>query len=209
LASPREKPRCAPSRSGIQRTWRPRSVCRRRRSPCDHCRPPRTVARRGSSRPRTRPDWSVSRWKRTAASASSPCQRRMLRCYSPRAWSRPWCCRVIRLAFRLAADGAACHRLDNSGVGLDPRRIEPADRLPAELRAQLTYPIDAFEIAAAQLLRASGDSSIHAAWIQRPREPFELSVPGGGGGETLWTAVAFESGELTPKQFVGLFAGTV
>src|SRR5205814_2685781 len=36
-----------------------------------------------------------------------------------------------------------------------------------------------------------------------------LSVPGGGGGETLWTAVAFESGELTPKQFVGLFAGTV
>jgi len=87
--------------------------------------------------------------------------------------------------------------------------IEPADRLPAELRAQLAYPIDAFEIAAAQLLRASGDSSIHAAWIQRPREPFQLSVPGGGGGETLWTAVAFESGELTPKQFVGLFAGTV
>jgi len=83
--------------------------------------------------------------------------------------------------------------------------IEPADRLPPDLRAQLAYPVDAFTLAAAQLLRASGDSSSHAAWIMRRREPFQLSAPEG----TLWTATAFESGELTPKHFVGLFAGTV
>ncbi len=85
--------------------------------------------------------------------------------------------------------------------------IERAERLPADLRAQLAYPIDAFNIAAAQLGRASADSSIHAAWIMRPREPFQLNAPGEGG--SLWTGVAFESGELTPKQFVGLFAGTL
>ena len=83
--------------------------------------------------------------------------------------------------------------------------IEPAERLPPDLRTQLAYPADAFQVAVAQLVRASGDSAIQATWIVRPREPFQLGTPGG----TLWMAVAFESGLLTPKRFVGLGAATV
>jgi hypothetical protein len=41
--------------------------------------------------------------------------------------------------------------------------------------------------------------------MPRPREPFQLGAPGGA----IWTAIAFESGLLAPKQFVGLFAGAI
>jgi hypothetical protein len=84
--------------------------------------------------------------------------------------------------------------------------IEPADRLPADLRAQLAYPAETFNLAVAQLLRSSADSTAPAAgWIERPREPFQLGAPGGA----LWTGVAFESGLLIPRQFVGLLAGAI
>jgi hypothetical protein len=83
--------------------------------------------------------------------------------------------------------------------------IEPADRLPADLRAQLAYPLEAFRIAVAELLRVSADSAVQAGWMMRPREPYQLSVPGAG----VWTAVALESGFLTPKRFVGLCAATI
>ena len=83
--------------------------------------------------------------------------------------------------------------------------IEPVDRLPADLRAQLAYPADAFKVAAAQLVRPSADSAAQDGWILRPREPFQLAAPGG----TIWTAVAVESGDLTPKKFVGVFAGAI
>jgi hypothetical protein len=86
--------------------------------------------------------------------------------------------------------------------------IEPADRLPPDLRAQLAYPSETFNVAVAQLLRASADSGGDAtAWTPRPREPFQLGGPPGDGG--LWTAVAFESGLLAPKRFVGLYAATI
>jgi len=86
--------------------------------------------------------------------------------------------------------------------------IEPADRLPTDLRVQLEYPAEAFKIAVAQLLRASADSGGDAAaWSTRPREPFQLGGPPPEGG--LWTAVALESGLLVPKQFVGLYAATM
>ncbi len=83
--------------------------------------------------------------------------------------------------------------------------IEPADRLPADLRAQLAYPADAFKITATQLVRASADSVAQAGWFMRPREPFQLAAPDGA----IWTAVALESGSLTPKKFVGLFAAAI
>lgn len=85
--------------------------------------------------------------------------------------------------------------------------IEPADRLPGDLRAQLSYPSETFRLAAAQLLRASADSGDAATWTMRPREPFQLGGPPPVGG--LWTAVAFESGLLVPKRFVGLYAATI
>ncbi len=86
--------------------------------------------------------------------------------------------------------------------------IEPADRLPADLRAQLAYPAEMFTLAAAQLLRASADSGGEAAaWTMRPREPFQLGGPPPDGG--LWTAIALESGLLAPKRFVGLYAATI
>jgi len=83
--------------------------------------------------------------------------------------------------------------------------IEPADRLPAELRAQLAYPVESFKIATAELLRVSADSAVQAGWLVRPREPFQLGAPDGA----IWTGVAFESGFLTPKRFVGLCAAAI
>jgi hypothetical protein len=83
--------------------------------------------------------------------------------------------------------------------------IEPADRLPADLRAQLAYPAETFDVAVLALLRASADSAMEAGWFARPREPFQLGAPGG----LVWTGVALESGMLTPKKFVGLYAAAI
>lgn len=83
--------------------------------------------------------------------------------------------------------------------------IEPAGHLPADLRAQLAVPDDAFRIAVEQLVRASADSVNRVPWFRRPREPFHLGGPNG----TLWTAMAFEAGLLMPKQFVGLAAASI
>ncbi len=83
--------------------------------------------------------------------------------------------------------------------------VEPTDRLPAGLRAQLAYPAEAFDVAVSALLRASGDSALEAGWFARPREPFQLAAPGG----LIWTGVALESGMLTPKKFVGLYAAAI
>jgi hypothetical protein len=84
--------------------------------------------------------------------------------------------------------------------------IEPVNRIPADLLEQLGYPIETFNVAVAQLLRASADSAGAAGgWMMRPREPFQLGAPGG----SLWTGVALESGGLAPKQLVGLYAATI
>lgn len=88
--------------------------------------------------------------------------------------------------------------------------IEPAERLPADVRAQLTYPTELFVTAVTQLLRASADSSPQAGWTARSREPFQLGVPPSGtGGGGVWTGFALESGMLAPKRFVGLCAGAI
>jgi uncharacterized membrane protein (UPF0182 family) len=89
--------------------------------------------------------------------------------------------------------------------------IEPPDRLPADLRAQLTYPEDLFLIAARQLLRFSADSGAatlneDAGWFMRPREPYQL---GGASLGALWTGVALEAGVSAPKQLAGLFAAAI
>src|SRR3989441_1001635 len=83
--------------------------------------------------------------------------------------------------------------------------IEPADRLPADLRAQLAYPVETFKIAVAELLLTSADSAVQAGWLMRPGEPYQLGAPDGA----IWTGVAFESGLLTPKQFVGLCTAAI
>jgi hypothetical protein len=83
--------------------------------------------------------------------------------------------------------------------------IEPSDRLPPDLRAQLAYPVEAFKIAVAELLRVSADSAVDAGWLMRQREPYRLGAPDKG----IWTAVALESGLRTPKRFVGLFAAAI
>jgi len=83
--------------------------------------------------------------------------------------------------------------------------IEPAGRLPADIRAQLAYPVEMFKTAVAELLRASADSALQAGWLMRPREPYQLGAPDG----EIWTGVAFESGLLTPKRFVGLCAAAI
>lgn len=75
--------------------------------------------------------------------------------------------------------------------------IEPTERMPRGLRAQLPYPDEFFRASVTQLVRA--DSS----WAPRPREPFQVAAP----GAELWTAIGFESG--APPQFEGLYAGTI
>lgn len=91
--------------------------------------------------------------------------------------------------------------------------IEPAEQLPADVRAQLAYPVETFAAAVTQLLRASTDSTAQTAagWSARPREPFQLGIPGaaGGAGGTVWTGMALESGGLAPKRFAGLLAGAI
>ena len=84
--------------------------------------------------------------------------------------------------------------------------IEPVDKLPADVRQQLAYPIEQFNTAIAQLVRASADSAADTVgWSLRPREPFELVTPDGA----LWTGIAFESGTLQPKRLLGLCAGSI
>lgn len=86
--------------------------------------------------------------------------------------------------------------------------IEPAERLPADVRAQLAYPNEAFGMHVAQLVRESGDSGgAERGWTLRSRVPFDLVAP--APGTELWTGVGLESAMLAPKQFVGLFAGAV
>lgn len=94
--------------------------------------------------------------------------------------------------------------------------IEPVDRLPADLRAQLAFPPEMFLIGAKQLLRVSADSGApnpDAGWFMRPREPFQLGgaalSEGDGAGGGLWTGVAFEAGVSAPKQLAGLFAAAI
>ena len=84
--------------------------------------------------------------------------------------------------------------------------IEPADSLPADLRAQLAYPIETFKLTVDQLVRASSDSAgPQGGWLTRTREPFQLGAPGGG----LWTAVGFEEASLAPRRFIGLCAAAI
>jgi hypothetical protein len=76
--------------------------------------------------------------------------------------------------------------------------IEPLEGLPAALRADLSYPSELFPLAATQLVRASGDSSV---WTLRPHTPFELGLGG------LWTGVGVEAGST--HHFEGLLAGAM
>ena len=87
--------------------------------------------------------------------------------------------------------------------------IEPAERLPVDLRAQLVYPGEQFQIAVAQLERgAGGGSTDSAGWTRRPKHPFQLVTQP---GSEIWTGVGLESGAGTgaPSRFEGLLAGAV
>jgi uncharacterized membrane protein (UPF0182 family) len=75
--------------------------------------------------------------------------------------------------------------------------IEPLEGLAAGLRAALPYPPELFALAAAQLVRASGDSN---SWTLRPA-PFEVVLG------ARWTGTAVESGPM--HRVEGLLAGTV
>jgi len=83
--------------------------------------------------------------------------------------------------------------------------IEPADRLPADLRAQLVYPVETFKLAVAALVRASDDSAGQTGWLTRPGEPYRLGAPDGA----VWTGITFETGLLAPRRLVGVLAGAI
>lgn len=82
--------------------------------------------------------------------------------------------------------------------------IERAENLPPDLRAQLVYPIEAFNVVVAQLERTRSDS-VSSIWSRRPRAPFQVVAPSG----EVWTALAFEQGALAPRYFVGISAAAV
>lgn len=79
--------------------------------------------------------------------------------------------------------------------------VRPVDSLPPALRAQLRYPRESFDLAAAALARDHGDT---ATWTLRPGTPFEVHGTDGG---AVWTAQGFEQG--TPRLLTGLLAGVV
>jgi len=81
--------------------------------------------------------------------------------------------------------------------------IEPADRLPADLRTQHVYPVETFKLAVAALVRASDDSTVQAGWLTR--EPYRLAAPDGA----VWTGITLETGLLAPRRLVGVLAGVV
>ena len=89
--------------------------------------------------------------------------------------------------------------------------VRPFDSLPAGVRAALPYPRETFRVAAGLVARPAGDTT---AWTPRPREPFELAVPGtadaragSGDADRVWIAQGFEAGN--PKQLVAVVAGAV
>jgi uncharacterized protein len=88
---------------------------------------------------------------------------------------------------------------------LDPL-VRPTDSVPASLRSQLPYPRQAFRIAAALVAPPRPDS---AAWLPRPREPFELVAPAADGSRDVrvWTAQGFEAG--TQRESAALVAATI
>jgi len=83
--------------------------------------------------------------------------------------------------------------------------IEPAARLPADLRAQLVYPVETFKLAVAALVRASDDSASQAGWLTRPGQPYRLVAADGA----TWTGIAFETSVLAPRRLVGVLAGAI
>jgi hypothetical protein len=83
--------------------------------------------------------------------------------------------------------------------------IEPAVRLPADLRARLAYPPEQFQIAVAQLERFSGGND-SARWTSRPNVPFQVVTPPGG---EVWTGVGLVSRAGMPTRFEGILAGVV
>jgi len=84
--------------------------------------------------------------------------------------------------------------------------IRPPDSLPAALRAQLPYPLEAFRLQAALVAQSRDDS---AAWTPQPREPFQLVAPGAdaSGESRVWVGQGFETG--TGPEFAGLLAGAM
>jgi hypothetical protein len=83
--------------------------------------------------------------------------------------------------------------------------VRPADSVPGPIRDALPYPVDAFRVAAAELVRTREDSG---SWRPRPREPFELTAPlDSGRSAQLWMAQAFETG--SPARFAGVLAATM
>ena len=83
--------------------------------------------------------------------------------------------------------------------------VHPADSIPPELRGQLPYPRDAFQVATEQVSRTRRDS---AAWEPVSREPFEVdAVESPAGVPRGWTAQGFESG--SPAQLAALLVGTM
>lgn len=65
--------------------------------------------------------------------------------------------------------------------------IAPLDSLPVQLAARLPFPRRSFRVATVLVGRWRDDTT---TWRPRPREPFDLTAPGGD----LWMGQAFEAG---------------
>src|SRR5436190_1499968 len=182
--SHRVRPPCIPSRSGAERMLRSRSARRPRASRCT--RPVGSSLPRARRRPsaiRNGSLWWVS-WGYVSHEAFP--------------FARPITWRDGEVRYlRAGLVGAVRAGTGETHLWLAPgydsltatwaRRfeplIEPVDKLPADVRQQLAYPIEQFNTAIAQLVRASADSAADTVgWSLRPREPFELVTPDGA----LW-----------------------
>lgn len=134
--------------------------------------------------------------------------------YFPLARSLPWRDRSVRY-LRAGLIGAVRATTGETHVWLAPgydsltaawKRhfeplIEPSQGIPAGLRSQLAFPPELFQLAAAQLARATGDAD---SLTRRPSRPFQLAP-----GQELWTAIGFQADSPPPARFVALLAGAV
>jgi hypothetical protein len=83
--------------------------------------------------------------------------------------------------------------------------VAPLDSMPSELRAQLSYPGRAFDLAAERWRTSHGDTT---SWTRRPSAPYRLLAPAPAGGALVpWTAQGFEvSG---PHRLAAILAGAM
>jgi len=85
--------------------------------------------------------------------------------------------------------------------------VQPAESIPAGIRAALTYPRDAFRLAAAIVTRDRPLAADTAPWTATPPDPYDLTAALTAAGDEPVIAQSFVHG--VPQFFAGILAGAM